>query len=134
LSGVGIEILGRDINWGLPAGISEAHQKVRQDTAEGGPIYAWRVPRKVHPYAKYLFGYGSIDFGPLPQFAPTYTHENKWITGPGGGADFNIVGGLWARADWEYQFWPKLFDQNALNPTGFTFGVTYDFRKRRIIE
>ena len=58
LRGLGIEAEARDIT--LDEHITQAN--MRQDTGEGGPIYAWRHFRNFHPYAKYLIGDGSVDF------------------------------------------------------------------------
>src|ERR1700691_1241135 len=58
LRGLGIEGEVRDIT--LDEHTTQPN--MRQDTGEGGPIYAWRHFRNFHPYAKYLIGDGSIDF------------------------------------------------------------------------
>src|ERR1039458_386938 len=50
LHGLGIEVAGHDINYGLPPGFS----RMRQDTGEGGAIYAWNHFRNFRPYVKYL--------------------------------------------------------------------------------
>ena len=121
LQGLGIDIEARDINRGLPSPVP----KMRQDTAAGGLSYTVRKFGKVQPYAKYLLGFGSIEFGPLPHQPVTYTHDTRAIYAPGGGIKFQAYRSLWVRADYEYQFWPKIFGPHSLNPSGFTFGAMY---------
>ena len=134
LRGLGVELEGRDINYGLPASLSNTELQytgtnMRQDTGLGGAIYTLRRYRKVHPYGKALAGLGSIDFPPLPASPPTYRHDNRTITAFGAGADIHAWRGLWMRADWEYQFWPGLFGSpHDLTPTGVTIGAVWDFR------
>jgi hypothetical protein len=121
LHGLGIDAEGRDINSGLPALVP----RMRQDTALGGLSYTVRKFGKAQPYAKYLMGLGSIDFGPLPNAPRTYTHDTRAVSAPGAGLEFQAFRSLWVRADYEYQFWPHLFGPHSLNPNGFTFGAMY---------
>jgi hypothetical protein len=137
LNGLGVELEGRDINFGLPASLSNATvgdtgTNMRHDTGLGGVIYKWRRYRKVHPYGKALAGIGSIDFPPLPNSPPWYRHDDRTISAFGGGADIQLWRTLSLRADWEYQFWPDLFGSpHPLTPTGITIGAVYDFRSVR---
>lgn len=134
LRGLSVEMEGRDINFGLPASLSNAElhdtgTNMRQDTGLGGVTYTWRGFHRVHPYGKALAGIGSIDFPPLAASPPTYRHDNRTITAFGAGADLRVWRSLWARADWEYQFWPDLFGSpHPLTPTGITIGAVYDFK------
>ncbi|KAA6464933.1 porin family protein [Acidobacteria bacterium AB60] len=121
LRGLGLDIEGRDINSGLPAGVP----RMRQDTALGGFSYTSRRFGRVQPYGKYLVGFGSIDFGPLPIAPRTYTHDTRTVYAPGGGLQVQAFRGLSVRADYEYQFWPRLFGPHSLNPNGFSFGAMY---------
>ena len=109
LSGIGIELEGRDINIGRPSVIS----RMRQDTFAGGPIYTWRHYRRVQPYAKYLIGIGSIDF---PGDPSRYTHDTRTVFAPGFGLQGKVFKGFWVRGDYEYQFWPKLFGPMRSTP------------------
>ncbi len=120
LNGLGIEAEGHDINYGRPAGIT----KMRQDTGEGGAIYAWNRFRNFRPYAKYLVGIGSIDFPPVG----TYSHDTFTVFSPGGGVEYRAWRHIWIRGDYEYQFWHHTFGPHDLNPNGFTIGASYDFR------
>jgi hypothetical protein len=134
LRGIGVEVEGRDINYGLPASLSDAElhdtgTNMRQDTGLGGVIYTVRRYSRVHPYGKAMAGLGSIDFPPLPASPAWYRHDDRTITAFGAGADIRAWRSLWVRADWEYQFWPGLFgSSHALTPTGITIGAVYDFR------
>jgi hypothetical protein len=137
LRGLGVEVEGRDIDFGLPASLSNAElhdagTNMRQDTGLGGVTYTVRRFRSVRPYGKFLAGLGSIDFPPLPASPPSYRHDNRTIAAFGGGADFHACRHVWIRADWEYQFWRGLFGSpHALTPTGVTIGAVYDFRRVR---
>jgi Outer membrane protein beta-barrel domain len=119
LEGLGIEAEGRDINYNRPSTL----QRMRQDTISGGPIFTWSRFHRVHPYAKYLIGFGSIDFPPYG----AYDHDTRVVLAPGIGADYRISAHLKARVDYEYQFWRDLFGSNDLNPQGVTLGVLYTF-------
>jgi len=121
LNGLGIELEGRDINLGRPAGIT----RMRQDTGVGGPIYTWNLRRKFRPYAKFLAGIGSLDFPPFG----TYSHDTFTVFEPGGGIEYRAWQHLWVRGDYVYQFWQDTFGNHDLTPTGFTIGASYDFRQ-----
>ena len=120
LNGLGIEAEGRDIDIGRPAGIT----KMRQDTGLGGLIYAWNHYRNFRPYVKYLAGIGSIDFPPFG----TYSHDTFSVFSPGGGVEYRAWQHIWIRGDYDYQFWHQVFGPHDLTPTGFTVGISYDFR------
>jgi hypothetical protein len=116
-----LEIEGRDLNYGRTGIVPN----LRQDTAEGGPIYTLRHYRNFHPYGKFLAGIGSIDFNHM---APGYSHDSRSVYASGGGVEYRAYQDLWVRGDWEYQFWTDFFHHHALNPYGFTVGAVYDFR------
>ena len=120
LNGLGIEAAGHDISYGLPAGIS----KMRQDTGEVGPIYAWNHYRNFRPYVKYLLGIGSIDFPPTGP----YSHDTFLVFSPGAGVEYRAWRHVWIRGDYEYQYWHQTFGPHDLDPNGFTIGASYDFR------
>jgi len=123
LHGLGLEIEARDLSKGqhLPT-----QKNIRQDTAGGGFIYSFRRFDKVQPYVKCLFGYGSYDF---TTSSPTYSHDTRGLMAPGGGVEGRVYGPVWARVDYEYEMWQKLFQGNP-TPAGFTFGVSYNFSVR----
>jgi hypothetical protein len=124
LNGLGFEAAGHDINYGLPAGFS----RMRQDTAEVGPMYAWNHFRNFRPYVKYLAGIGSIDFPQPSPPPPYYTHDTFWIVSPGAGVEYRAWRHVWIRGDYEYQYWHDFFGPHDLNPNGVTVGASYDFR------
>jgi opacity protein-like surface antigen len=125
LHGIGLEIEGHDINFNRPSALT----KMRQDTGEGGLIYAYDRFPHFRPYAKFLAGIGSIDFPPFPG-VPDYSHDTRQVYSPGGGAEFQVYRHLWVRGDYEYQVWGPLFGSpNHLTPSGFTIGASYDFRR-----
>ena len=124
LRGVGLEVEGRDINFGRPSSL----YRMRQDTFAGGVVYNWPRYRVVQPYFQYLLGMGSIDF---PSRIPHYTHDTRAIQAPGGGLEVIAFRNVKVRASYEYQFWPHLFGPHSLNPNGFSFGTEYDFRNFR---
>lgn len=123
LHDLGLEIEARDISKGenLPT-----QKNIRQDTASAGPIYSYRRYRNIQPYVKCEFGYGSYDF---TSPSPVYSHDTRGFIAPGGGLEGRVYGPVWARVDYEYQMWQKLF-QGYPTPQGFTFGVSYNFSPR----
>lgn len=120
LRGLGIELEARDISHDrhLPP-----QANIRQDTAGGGPIYAWRHFRNFHPYAKYLISHGSYDF---TTDSPTYSHDTRTLRAEGAGFEIRVYRPIWARIDYEYQTWQKLLGKTP-NPQGFTVGLAYSF-------
>jgi opacity protein-like surface antigen len=119
LQGLGAEIEARDISLNRS---SSQPPNLRQDTLGGGPMYTVNHYHAFHPYVKFVVSYGSTDF---KSFTPNYSHDTRTVYAPGGGIEFALYQHLWARADYEYQYWPKL---QAENPQGFTVGVMYRFR------
>ena len=123
LRGLGIEAEGRDLNYGRTGTMDN----LRFDTIAGGPIYTFRHYRRFHPYGKFLFGFGSIDF---TSSLPTYSHDTREFYDPGVGLDYRLTRTIWLRGDYQYQIWPDLFPGGALHPNGFTIGASYDFYRR----
>jgi hypothetical protein len=127
LRGIGIEIEGRDINWGAPTAI-KGH---RMTTGSGGVIYEWRggerLPR-FRPYGKFLIGFGGIAF---PGNAPNYNHDTPTVYEPGAGLNVRAWKQLLVRGEYVYQWWPNMFGSGSLTPNGFTVGTVYDFGRPR---
>jgi opacity protein-like surface antigen len=117
----------RDISLGR----SSSQPNVRYDTAAMGLIYMWNRLHNVRPYAKIMIGDGSVDF---PRLSPTYAHDTRTYTAPGGGLEFRIKQDLWVRADYEYQTWQSLAVYGALKPQGFTVGASYDFTRPILLK
>ncbi|HEY1803088.1 MAG TPA: outer membrane beta-barrel protein [Terracidiphilus sp.] len=120
LNGLGIEVEGRDLDFGRPAGLS----RMRQDTGVGGAIYSWNRYRNFRPYGKYLAGIGSIDFPP----SGNYSHDTFLVLEPGGGVEYRAWRHVWIRGSYDYQYWHHIFGPHDLNPNGVTVGISYDFR------
>jgi hypothetical protein len=119
--GLSLEVEGRSVRWGIPAGFSQ----MKQETALGGVQYSYRKFENVRPYAKLLAGIGSIDFPPYG----TYGHDTRDVYAPGGGLEVRAYKQIWVRADYEQQYWMKIFGNDNLTPHGVTFGVLYDFKR-----
>src|ERR1700744_2857837 len=95
LHDLSIELEGRDLsaNRGItPANDVKAGQpaRPRTDTFGGGLIYE---PsrfhfRRIHPYAKGLISYGSIDF---TINSPDYSHDTRTVPAVGAGADIRLT-------------------------------------------
>lgn len=120
LRGLGVEAEARDITLNE----SQTQPNMRQDTGEGGPIYAWRHFRNFHPYTKFLLGHGSIDFvSPNPY----YHHDTRTVWAPGGGLEYRVFRNWWVRGDYEYQIWTINLLGKTIDPQGFTVGFAYDF-------
>jgi opacity protein-like surface antigen len=122
LHGIGLEAEARDIS--LNRG--DKPKNFRHDTAGGGVIYAWRHYPNIYPYGKFVMGLASIDFRYPP--IPTYTHDTRTYIAPGLGVQYRVYRHVWARVDYEYQFWGK-FIGGTPDPQGFTVGAMYDFRR-----
>lgn len=116
---LGVQAEWRELNLGAPS----AAPQLRSNAFLGGPTYTWTIDR-LGIYGKGLIGYGSLHF---PAFG-TYSYDSRTIYGFGGGAEYRCWNSIWARADYEYQYWPNLFLQGGMKPRGLTFGLGYDFR------
>ena len=119
---LGFEVEGRDINY------MRSIPNLREVTALGGAIYSVDHFEKIHPYAKFLMGVGSMDFPPFPGI-PNYTHDSFLVTTPGGGVEMQAYHHVWIRADYQYQMWHEVFGPYTSNPNGFTVGAQWDFRR-----
>jgi opacity protein-like surface antigen len=150
LTGLGVELEARDVSkWG-PIELSKGYRDydcsdgsvppncqpnpsgLREDTVEGGAIYTWRRYAKIHPYGKFLVGFGSMDFPAGDAYNPSgapYTHDTRILYATGGGLEYRLMRRVDIRADYEYQFWPNFLGHpHALNPNGITLGATYSFK------
>lgn len=123
LRGIGIEIEGRDLNFGRSSG---ADPRLRQVVGAGGVIYKWRRYRVVQPYGKLLAGYGGMN---MTTTIPTYTHDTRTVIAEALGVDFVFHDQLIIRADFENQNWSDWMEYHSLTPRGFTASVAYDFKR-----
>jgi hypothetical protein len=118
LNRIGFEAEGHEIDFQKPS----AFQVMRQETALGGVTVELPGHRRLHPYAKYLIGIGSVYFAPSG-----YSHDTRKVLAPGGGLDWRLRHhGLSVRAEYEYQYWRHLFGPHDLNPNGVTVGVVWN--------
>jgi opacity protein-like surface antigen len=126
LRGIGVEAEAHDISLARPSGMPS---NFRQDTAGGGAIYTWRHYHNLHPYGKFIVGFGSIDFLGAFRDLPYYSHDTRTVYAPGGGVEYRVFRNIWVRGDYEYQMWPHIFQHaQTLDPVGFTIGASYDFK------
>jgi opacity protein-like surface antigen len=128
LHGLGIEAEGK---WtGLDR--SYAQRDIREEVATGGPTYTFHSFHHIHPYTKFLMGFGNTEY---PIRSGSLYHQTRTITTAGGGVTYKILPGLSARVDYEYQWWPDFWIKQVgvpgayLTPYGFTFGASYDLRQ-----
>lgn len=117
---LGLEAEYRDLSLNAPSSEPGLSSKVFL----GGPTYIWNFSR-LNVYGKGMVGYASLHF---PPFFGSYTHDTRTVEGAGGGAEYRVWDGVWARGDYEYQWWPSLVYGRRLHPRGFTFSMAYDFR------
>jgi len=123
LYGLGIEVEARD----LRIQSAPTLQVWQIDEGQAGLMYSWRHVKQIQPYAKALWGYGSID----RTLYRAKGHDSRTITVVGGGFEHSFARVIRTRVDYEYQFWPDFWKAStpwqALTPSGFTFGFLYDF-------
>jgi opacity protein-like surface antigen len=125
--GLGLEVEGRDLSLNRS---SSQPSNLREDVASGGVIYSWSRYYRFGPYGKFLLGYGNTDY--TTSYGTRY-HESRTVTTAGGGIEVQAFHRIWARADYEYQWWPDFFKgtnpAGKLNPQGITLGVSYHFNQ-----
>ena len=122
LAGIGIELLGRNLEWAQ----SGSDPKLRQTTGQGGIIYKWRRFAHVQPYGKLMAGYGGIWYTTT---IPTYSHDTRTVVAESLGVDFIPGSNVIIRADFENQNWNNLMDFHSLTPRGFTVSLAYDLKR-----
>ena len=125
LSGLGIEVEGRDLRHGNSGPASRLHE----DTGEGGVIYKWRHFHDFQPFGKFLLGYGGIDFqGNYPGCTINCDHDTDNFYDVGGGAEVHVWRNVWARGEYEEEFLLNFGNApvEKVTPKGFTIGVAYD--------
>lgn len=127
LDGISIAVKARD----LSLETSSKEPVLRVDTAGGGAIYKWSRYKNFRPYAEVTVGLGNIDY--LTSGTERY-HQSRTVTSMGGGCDIRVFRSVWARADYEYEYWPNFWITKtgspygaSLNPQGLTIGAIYHF-------
>jgi len=129
LHGLGIEAEGAQVGVHPHA---QDKDGIREEVASAGVIYSPYDFHKLHPYAKFLLGFGNVDY-PV-NLVPF--HQTRTVYTMGGGASYPLFAGLSARVDYEYQFWPNFWVKPpsfttgaSLTPYGFTVGAEYQFSR-----
>ncbi len=128
--GLGVEVEGNYISGGAPKPRSNnggpIYGSLKQANIQGGLIYRYHQIYHVRPFVKALGGIGRIDF---PDNNPFYTQEDNAIYSVGGGLEYRVWNNLYARGQYEYQWWSGFRSgTQSLNPAGFTIGATYYLR------
>ena len=113
---------------GVTGEINDLHLFTPQDIGESTYLYGVRyqiVRKRLHPYAKALFGLGSFQYQKGYYAATTTLRYPAYAIG--GGVDLSLEHHLNLRLfDVEYQFLPG-FSPNGLNPFAGTAGLAYRF-------
>jgi hypothetical protein len=117
-------------HWGLEGIYRNASIQTPHDIGENhllaGPRYHITHGR-FQPYAKALFGLGTINIQFGHDASAAQYSEHYFIYGFGGGVDFRATRHIVVRPiDFEYQLWPG-FAPHGLTPYGYTAGVAYRF-------
>src|SRR5580658_5817567 len=125
LNGFGVEGEARYVTVGQTAPGSEGF--FRMGTLGVGPTYTVRRFGRLRPYVKFLIDYG-VDQMTFPYRGEVYNRQTEAAYAIGGGAEYHLLGHLWARGDYEYQAWPDTFSNPSwtLDPQGFTAGMSWD--------
>jgi opacity protein-like surface antigen len=95
-----------------------------EKTYEVGGRY-FRTYKKFVPYAKAMYGRGVFNFPPLADGFRANLAYN--LMAGGIGVDYKATPHIYARADWEYQYWFG-FSNSSLSPNILTVGAAYRFR------
>ena len=127
LYGIGLDAEGRDLNYHR----SSTQANLREDSIGGGPIYFWMHYQRFHPFIKALAEYGNFEYEPYPGIR---SHNTRTLAVFGGGIEYQVHGNIWARGDYEYQYWPSAIytytPAASAEPQGFTVGVLYHLSGR----
>lgn len=122
-SRLGVEGEARWLNWhGSSSGVDHSASYLF------GPRFTVVHLRRARGFAKLLVGDGSMSFLQPPG------KGNFFAISPGGTLDVSLTRGLFARLDYEYQFWPNApgsvaipGHEHGLTPHGLSVGVVYRF-------
>jgi len=115
------------------AGSSANHQNVLENNYGGGVTYTWSHFPNFHPYAKYIVGYGTLSFNPIPYPGhPPYSQDSRVTNSLGGGLEYRLTRHIWVRGDYEYQLWGRFLGVPEFSPQGFTIGAMYRLNRSLI--
>ena len=105
--GIGLDASARTIFINTPPQLT----RMQQNTYLGGVFYEAPFLWRIHPFARFGGGLGTIEF---PSRNPRYTRDSYRVYAPQGGIEYPITPKLFARADYEYQFWNKYHHQQLV--------------------
>ena len=123
--GIGIDGNARTLFINTPPQMS----RMQQSTFLGGVYYNAPAVLHIHPFVRMGAGLGLIEF---PSRNPLYTRDTYSVFAPSGGIEVPITHRVFARAEYEYQFWKQYQGPNDLTPQGGTIGVSYYFSGRHV--
>lgn len=123
--GIGIDGNVRTIFMNTPSQLT----RMQQTTFLGGVYYQTPPIWRLRPFVRVGGGIGLSEF---PSRNPNYTRDTYSVWAPSGGVEVGITHHVFARAEYEYQFWEQYQGPHALTPQGATLGVTYYFSGRRL--
>jgi opacity protein-like surface antigen len=116
--GIGIDGNARSLFINTPSQIT----RMQQSTFLGGVYYEAPSFLRIRPFVRMGGGIGLIEF---PSRYPSYTRDTYSVFAPSGGIEYPITHRVYARAEYEYQFWHDYRGPHDLTPQGGTIGVTY---------
>ena len=119
MHGLGVEAEGRSLIFGGPQPNPPGptgNTTTGEITYGGGAIYEWRHFKNFTPYGKLLWEQGIADFN---VDVPHYSRDNRSVLAPGAGVEYRITRHIVIRADYEKQWWQRLFQNHQIStPTG----------------
>ena len=131
---LGVEVEGRSTIFGGPQPnpvCPSLNTTTGEVTYGGGPIYEWRHFKNFTPYGKVLWEQGIVDFN---VHVHDYSRDNRSLWAPGVGFEYRVWRHVSIRADYEHQWWQRLFENHqipgtgiAIQPRGITLGAVYQF-------
>jgi opacity protein-like surface antigen len=116
--GLGVDVSARSIFMNTPIELT----RMQQNTFLAGVFYEGPKVFHVRPFVRGAGGLGTIEF---PSSNPYYTRDTYTVYAPSGGIEVPITNKVYARGEYEYQFWKDFQGPRDLTPQGFTIGVTY---------
>ena len=125
--GLGVDVSARSIFMNTPTQLT----RMQQNTFLAGVYYDGIHFGRLRPFVRGAGGLGTIEF---PSKNPLYTRDSYTVYAPSGGAEYLLTPKVALRGEYEYEFWKDYQGQHYLNPQGWTAGVTYYLRPRRMHE
>jgi len=119
---------GHSMIWG-GNNLASGNPGYKYFTGGGGLIYTSGYWGRFQPFVKGEAGFASLTH---PDNGTGHFHDTSNIWTLGGGVEYHTYGNLWTHVGYSYDFFPNFHSSitnsnHALNPRGFTFGMTYRF-------